>query len=301
MAEIARAQRRQDAAHKSHSDGHSYGANGDRSGRADGGVRSGAAAARRRILPVPDARSISGGFQREDLGKPAAVISDVEAREHFNQLISAARLDNHAGLRSVVIPRGVVPLGLSGESESVRLLSIEFERGLDAISDSTQGVTRGMPLVIIATGFSLIILLINPGDWIGELKGALAVLVPVLLYWLKQRRANQTRKQEEMGKTSDSLLRFSSDKEKRLEERESKLRQEEREFNHRQIELSRRRGHILARGYMAFEMANARLIQLLQDNKIDVPPILFVARTREQVLGELKAIEDEQNASDIDH
>lgn len=155
-----------------------------------------------------------------------------------------------------------------------------------------------MPPLGVVLVLSICLLLIDPGDWIGEIKGALAVLVPVLLYWWKQKRDDRDKERDEAHETADSILRFSSEKEKRLEERDSLLRAEEREFMHRQMELSRQRGHILARGYMAVELANDRLIELLRKKNVEIPETLLSYQTRAMILTELKELETKNAAAE---
>jgi CRP-like cAMP-binding protein len=149
------------------------------------------------------------------------------------------------------------------------------------------------PLMVSA---SAIWLLLNPDDYVGEIKGIITASSVYVLYWLSQRSKRRAKEDAQQHQTTEEVFKFSADKEKRLDERESRLRQEEREFAHTQIRLSRKRGHILARGYMAMEMANDRLIELLRTHDIDVPAVLLTQQTRAQVLGELKEVEDEQAA-----
>jgi hypothetical protein len=188
----------------------------------------------------------------------------------------------------------VISIGLTDESPSDSALRLGLVRGLDFISHSSKGVGRGMPLFLVAFVLSVALLLIEPSDYLGELKGILAVLVPLGLYWLSQRNKRRSKEDAAQHSLTDEFLRLSADKEKRLDEGVRLLRQEEREFAHSQIALSRERGHILARAYMSVWMKSEELIQLLHENKIEVPRRLLTQETHAQVLGELKEVEDRQ-------
>lgn len=218
---------------------------------------------------------------------------DLENNEHFKELVQ------RAGLVDSIIDRDAAFLStrLTAVPSNDNAKRLGHVRDLDTLSHSPKGVGRGMPPLIVSLfTVSAVMLLINPSDYVGEVKGILAVLVPLGLYWLSQRNKRKAKEFAQQHQTAEEAFKFSADKEKRLEERESKLRQEERDFMHTQISLSRRRGHILARGYMSMEMANDRLIELLRAHDIDIPPTLLTQQTRAQVLGELKEVEDEQAA-----
>lgn len=150
------------------------------------------------------------------------------------------------------------------------------------------------PFILAVFLMSVALLLITPGDYLGEIKGILAVLIPLALYWLSQRSKRRSKEASERHSLTDEFLRLSADKEKRLEEGVRLLRQEEREFAHSQIALSRERGHILARAYMSIWMKSEELIQILHDNNIEIPRHLLTQQTHAQVLGELKEVEDRQ-------
>jgi len=221
-----------------------------------------------------------------------------ENDRRFIQLLQGAHLVDTTINRGVVVPMPLISARLTFESPSDSSLRLGHLRGLDALSYSPKGVGRGMPPFILALMVSAgaVILLINPSDYIGEIKGIITASSVYVLYWLSQRSKRKEQQSEQNHQTAEEVFKFSTDKERRLEERESKLRQEEREFMHGQIELSRQRGHILARGYMALEMANDQLIEILQKKNIEVPTILLTQTTRAQVLGELKEVEEKQAA-----
>lgn len=262
-------------------------------------LRHRAAAAARRVHDLSRARANGNHFQRVDVGNGLLTDRELKTDQRYLELVQRAHLDDITINWGMVLPSSFVRARLAAQSSSGFVIGLCHVRGLDSISDSPKGLGRGMPpLMIVFFIMSAVVLLIEPSDYVGEIKGILAVLVPLGLYWLSQRSKRKAKEEAQANKTSDKVFEFSADKEKRLEERESKLRQEEREFMHGQIELSRRRGHILARGYMAMEMANDRLVQLLIDNQIEVPSLLLTQRTRAQVLGELKEVEDEQAAAE---
>lgn len=152
-----------------------------------------------------------------------------------------------------------------------------------------------MPPFILAVFLILAaLLLISPGDYIGEIKGIISASTAFALYLLSQRSRRKRAEEAQRKQGNKDLYDYTADKEKRLEERDSRLRQEEREFAHSQIALSRERGHILARAYMSIWMKSEELIQLLHDNHVEVPRRLLTQETHAQVLGELKEVEDRQ-------
>ncbi len=260
-------------------------------------LRSRAAAATGRVHDLSRARADGLKLQRSGLGNDLSNDRQFETNERFIELLQRAHLVDGAINGGVAVPLPLVSIGLTDEPPGDSALRPGVIRSLDFISHSSKGVGRGMPPFLAAfVVISATLLLIDPGDYLGEIKGILAVLVPLGLYWLSQRNKRLSRQSAEQHQTTEEVFKFSADKEKRLEERESKLRQEERDFMHTQISLSRRRGHILARGYMSMEMANDRLIELLRDHDIDIPQTLLTQQTRAQVLGELKEVEDEQAA-----
>lgn len=257
-------------------------------------LRSRATVAAGRVHDLSRSRANSVNAQRVGMGSDFLAGWGLEVDSRFNELLQRAHLVDNAIDRGVALPGPLIRSGLTVESSSDSVTSLGYVRSLDLISHSSKGVGRGMPPFIFALTLSTAILLIDPSDYMGEIKGILAVLVPLALYWLSQRSRRKTKEATLQHSTTEEVFKFSSEKEKRLEDRESKLRQEEREFMHSQMELSRRRGHILARGYMSMEMANDRLIQLLRESDIEIPLELLTQKTRAQILLELKEVEDEQ-------
>jgi hypothetical protein len=217
-----------------------------------------------------------------------------ENDERFSELLQRAHLVDGAINGGVVVPLSFVSIGLTDEPPRDSALRLGLVRGLDFIPHSPKGVGRGMPPFLVAFVLSAALLLIEPGDYLGEIKGILAVLVPLGLYWLSQRSKRRSKEDAAQHNLTDEFLRLSADKEKRLDEGVRLLRQEEREFAHSQIALSRERGHILARAYMSVWMKSEELIQLLHDHDIEVPRRLLTQETHAQVLGELKEVEERQ-------
>ena len=217
------------------------------------------------------------------------------SREHFNEVVSRTCLNNVELDRALALSGNLISHSLTDKSARHGVFYVGAVRMLDFITHPSPGVR--MPVTVVVITISLGLLFINPSDWVGEVKGALAVLVPVLLYWWKQKREREEKEDLEQHETHESILNYNADKERRLEDRATALRLEERQFMHSQMELSRRRGHILARGYMAVEMANDRLIELLRDNKVDVPKSLLTYQTRALILGELKELKMESKSN----
>lgn len=261
------------------------------------GLRSGFATATRRVRDLPSKGRNGDNGRRDNVGSHVYDSGDLENRQYFMEFLSRTYLDNDDLNRALVISSGVVRPRITTESSRHSLIRLGIVRFLDFVSDTSQGVI--MPSFV---GVMLFVglLILDPTDWIGEVKGALAVLVPVLLYYWKARRDDKSRTEVATHTTTDSILKYSADKDKQLEERASALREEERTFMHNQMDLSRRRGHILARGYMAVELANDRLIELLRDNNVEIPETLLTYRTRTMILGELKEIESDQSKGIID-
>lgn len=223
---------------------------------------------------------------------------ELENNERFQELLQAADLANGVGNRDVVLPF------LSTHVADENIKSAGDVRRLD--TTSPKGAGRGMPLFILAIAVlaGALLLLINLGEYtgiIGALAGFLTASSAYVLYWLTQRNKRRVKDEAQQHRTVDRVFEFSTDKEKRLEERETRLRQEERAFMLGQIELSRQRSHILTHGYMSLEFANDQLIELLRENNIDVPKALLTQTTRAQVLGELKEVEDKQAATIESH
>lgn len=261
------------------------------SGAFGDGIRRGTAAAARGVRHLSVTRADSDNLEPELVGLDIHDRRLLQDRGGFEAFISSSCLDDRDLNRALALSVNVIPDSLTVKSSGHGSLYVNALRILDVVSNPPQGVTRGMPPVGVVAVLAVLILLIEPSDWIGELKGALAVLVPVLLYWWKKKGDERSAAKAEAHETADSILRFSGEKEKRLEERASQLRVEEREFMHRQMELSRRRSHILARGYMAVELANDRLIEMLRERGIDVPQITLTYKTRAMILSELKELE----------
>lgn len=259
-------------------------------------LRRGADAAARRVHDLSRSRANGLKSQRVDLGTDVLNRREFQTSEHFNELVRRAHLVDSAIDRDVVVPMPFLSTGLTVESPSDSAFRLGHVRGLDTLSYSTKGVGRGMPPFILALMVSAgaLLLLITPGDYLGELKGILAVLIPLALYWLSQRSKRRSKEAADQHSLTDEFLRLSADKEKRLEEGVRLLRKEEREFAHSQIALSRERGHILARAYMSIWMKSEELIQILHDHNIEVPRRLLTQETHAQVLGELKEVEDRQ-------
>jgi hypothetical protein len=130
------------------------------------------------------------------------------------------------------------------------------------------------------------------------LLGTLVILVPA--YLLHKREVKKEKVQADEARTTsgqfitDSLLQYGRDREKRIDERESHLREEERAFFQNQLDTSRDRSHVLGNGYMTMVLANDRLINLLMSHDIEVPPELYAYRTRAEVNAELRQIEQER-------
>lgn len=249
-------------------------------------------AAARRVRDLSITRGNGDELGGEYLGLDVHDLRIIQDRDRFNALLCRTNWGNDDLNRALALSVSLIPDSLSVKPARHGSFNLGVLRLLDFISYPPSGVIRGMPpLGVVVLVLSALLLLVDPSDWVGEIKGALAVLVPVLLYWWKQRRDELAKRQEDAHETADSILRFSSEKEKRLEERASSLREEEREFMHQQMKLSRARGHVLARGYMAVEMANDRLIELLREKNIEVPQALLTYKTRAMVLSELKELE----------
>lgn len=261
-------------------------------------LRRRAAAAARRVRDI----SITGGDGdergRERLGLDVLDRGNDQAGEYFYRVLCRTYFDNHDLDRALALSVSLIPDSLTVKPSRDGSFRLGLMRVVDFVAYPPPGVIRGMPPLGVVLVLSICLLLIDPGDWIGEIKGALAVLVPVLLYWWKQKRDDRDKERDEAHETADSILRFSSEKEKRLEERDSLLRAEEREFMHRQMELSRQRGHILARGYMAVELANDRLIELLRKKNVEIPETLLSYQTRAMILTELKELETKNAAAE---
>lgn len=267
---------------------------GSVSERHSDGLRGRVTAAAGRVHDLSRARANGLKFQRVDLG--VGLLNDWQLKndERFMELLQRAHLVNGTINGGMAVPLPFVSIGLTDESPSGSAFGLGFVRGLDFISHSSKGVGRGMPSFLVAFVLSVALLLIEPGDYLGEIKGILAVLVPLGLYWLSQRNKRRSKEDAAQHSLTDEFLRLSADKEKRLDEGVRLLRQEEREFAHSQIALSRERGHILARAYMSVWMKSEELIQLLHDHDIEVPRQLLTQETHAQVLGELKEVEDRQ-------
>lgn len=263
-------------------------------------LRSGPAVAARRIRDISPARGDGNEHGGDNLGSAISDSGSVQNGERFWSVVSRTFISNGDLDRALALSSDLVSTRLPVKSESDGSIRLGAVRMLDIITHPSPGVR--MPATLVVITISLFILLIDPSDWVGEVKGALAVLVPFFIYWLKQRQDAKKHAKKEADKTADALLRFTSDKEERLEESARALREEERTFMHNQMELSRRRGHVLARGYMAVELANDRLIELLRANKIEVPGSLLTYQTRAMILGELKELEAEgkQKSGDTD-
>lgn len=258
------------------------------------GVWRRAAAAAGRVHDLSRARANGLKLQRVDVGADLPDDRQLENDKRFMELLQRAHLVDGAINRGVAVPLPFVSIGLTDESPSDSALRLGIVRSLDFISHSSKGVGRGMPPFLVAFVLSVALLLIEPGDYLGEIKGILAVLVPLGLYWLSQRSKRRNKEDAAHHSLTDEFLRLSADKEKRLDEGVRLLRQEEREFAHSQIALSRERGHILARAYMSAWMKSEELIQLLHDKDIEVPRHLLTQETHAQVLGELKEVEERQ-------
>ena len=258
------------------------------------GIWRRAAAAAGRVHDLSRARANGVKLQRVDLGDDLPDDRQLENDKRFIELLQRAHLDDGAINGGVALPLPFVSIGLTDESPRDSALRLDSIRSLDLISHSSKGVGRGMPPFVVAFFLAAALLLIDPGDYLGEIKGILAVLVPLGLYWLSQRSKRQSKVDAAQHSLTDEFLRLSADKEKRLDEGARLLRQEEREFAHSQIALSRERGHILARAYMSVWMKSEELIQLLHDHDVEVPRRLLTQETHAQVLGELKEVEDRQ-------
>lgn len=255
-------------------------------------LRSRVAAAARRVRHLPLSGRNGDDVERYDLGNNVRSSGREPTNDYFMGVLSRTYWFNHDLDRALALSGNFVSLSVSVKPSRFRVVGMDSVRVLDALPNSSSGLRMPVfPLVLAA--LSLVFLLISPGDWVGEIKGALAVLVPVFVFYLKQKYDQRNKAKQESHDTVDGILKYSSDKEKRLEERSSALRQEERAFMHGQMELSRRRGHILGRGYMAIEFANDRLIELLRDNNIEIPPQYLTYQTRSMILGELKELEND--------
>jgi len=177
------------------------------------------------------------------------------------------------------------------DTPRMRPFFLDTRRVVDVISNQ-QGI-RMPPVYLLAAVGSTIFLLIS-GDWWGEIRGAVAIAIPLILYILRERARQKRNSQMEQLQTTDSYLKLTGDRERRLEERESRLREDEREFFLQQLAISRSRSHVLAGGYMAMELACDRLIEVLREHEIEIPNEIMAQRTRGRVLNQLQVLEEKE-------
>lgn len=130
--------------------------------------------------------------------------------------------------------------------------------------------------------------------------GGIAPLITVIVMILRERRE----KRKQHADALDRVSELTADERDELRKEYAQLRKEEREHMERVVsgyiriaETARKRSHVLANGYMQFQLAHQSLVDLTVKHNIEVPEKLLLRGAMSEILARLEEITEHEPPS----
>lgn len=205
----------------------------------------------------------------------------------------------------MAIPVGVGSFAGSRNAARRNVLYVVFDRVLDLVPYPKNALNTILPTSVILLVVELILAFLFSLDWAGIFVNAAVTLsvasVPLVLYLLKDRSEKRIKEKAMHELTGEGVLKLAQNERDRIDSAAQHLRSEERAFIQRQLNrtnaletLSRKRSHLFANVFTAMELANTQLIELLEANKISVPPTLRPTHLRETLWKQLDILIEQE-------